>query len=75
MCMAVPMRLIEKRGDLGVVELGGVRREVSLQLLDEVEVNDYVIVHAGFAIERLDEDVARETLELFKAMEVEIHEI
>jgi hydrogenase expression/formation protein HypC len=73
--MAVPMRLIEKRGDLGVVELGGVRREVSLQLLDEVEVNDYVIVHAGFAIERLDEDVARETLELFKAMEVEIHEI
>jgi len=68
MCMAVPMRVIEIHGDLGV-ELGGVRREVSLQLLEDVRENDYVIVHAGFAIEKLDEEAARETLELFRQME------
>ena len=68
MCMAIPIKLIEKRGDIGVVELDGLRREIGLQLLDEVEVNDYVIVHAGFAIERLDEQAAQETLEIFRQM-------
>ncbi|MCD6506761.1 HypC/HybG/HupF family hydrogenase formation chaperone [Candidatus Poribacteria bacterium] len=69
MCMAVPMRVVEIHGDLGIVELGGVRREVSLQLLEDVRENDYVIVHAGFAIEKLDEEAAGETLELFRRME------
>jgi len=64
------MRVVEKEGDMGVVELGGVRRRVSLQLLDDVEVGDYVIVHAGFAIEKLDEETARETLELFESLGV-----
>lgn len=68
MCMAIPTRLIEKRGDVGVVELDGIRREIGLQLLDEVELNDYVIVHAGFAIERLDEMAAQETLDIFRQM-------
>ncbi|HID57146.1 TPA: HypC/HybG/HupF family hydrogenase formation chaperone [Candidatus Poribacteria bacterium] len=76
MCMAVPMRVIQINGDFGVVELGGVRREVSLQLVEDVRENDYVIVHAGFAIEKLDEEAARETLELFRQMEeVMGHEI
>jgi len=70
MCVAIPMRVVEKEGDMGVVELGGVRRKVSLQLLDDVEVGDYVIVHAGFAIEKLDEETARETLELFESLGV-----
>ncbi|RKY05162.1 HypC/HybG/HupF family hydrogenase formation chaperone [Candidatus Poribacteria bacterium] len=70
MCVAIPMRVVEKEGDMGVVELGGVRRRVSLQLLDDVEVGDYVIVHAGFAIEKLDEETARETLELFESLGV-----
>lgn len=68
MCMAIPTKLIEKRGDIGVVELDGIRREIGLQLLDEVAVGDYVIVHAGFAIERLDEQAAQETLEIFRQM-------
>ena len=68
MCMAIPTRLIEKRGDVGVVELDGIRREIGLQLLDEVELNEYVIVHAGFAIERLDEAAAQETLDIFRQM-------
>jgi hydrogenase expression/formation protein HypC len=58
------MRVIRIEGAEGVVELGGVRRRISLLLLDDVKVGDYVIVHAGFAISRLDPDDARETLEL-----------
>lgn len=66
MCVAIPMKLAEKNDSIGIVEMEGLRQEVSLQLLDEVQVGDYVIVHAGFAIERLDESEATETLELMK---------
>ena len=62
--MAVPMRIVEIRGDMGVAELGGVRREVGLCLLEEVRVGDYVLVHAGFAIERVDPEEAEKTLEV-----------
>lgn len=64
MCVAVPARVVEIEGQLARVELGGAMREASLMLLREVEVGDYVIVHAGFAIERLDEKEAKKTLEL-----------
>jgi len=69
MCIAIPMRLIEKKGEKGIVEIGGVRREVGLQLIQNVRVGDYLIVHAGFAIQVLDEKEALETLALFKEME------
>lgn len=62
--MAVPMRIVEIRGDMGVAELVGVRREVGLCLLEEVRVGDYVLVHAGFAIERVDPEEAGKTLEV-----------
>ena len=79
MCLAVPMRLIEKRDTRGTAEAGGVRREVSLELLDDVSPGDYVIVHAGFAIQKLDEQAARDTLalldEMGQAMRSEIREI
>lgn len=64
MCLAVPMRVVEVKGDMGVAELGGVRREVGLHLLEEVEVGDYVLVHAGFAIEKVDPEEAERTLEV-----------
>jgi len=64
MCLAVPARLKEKSGDVGVMEIGGVEREISLFLTPEAEVGDYVIVHAGFAISVLNEDEAQTTLEL-----------
>jgi hydrogenase expression/formation protein HypC len=68
MCVAMPMRVLEISGDGdGVVESGGVRRSVSFKLLGEVAVGDYVIVHAGFAIGRVDEDEAALTLEAFAA--------
>ncbi len=69
MCLAVPVRLKEKKtDDLGTFEYGGVEKDVSLQLLADVEVGDYILVHAGFAIEKIDEAVAEETLELMREM-------
>jgi hydrogenase expression/formation protein HypC len=73
MCLALPARLIEKRGDdLGIVELGGVKREISLALLDDedIAVGDYVIVHVGYALTRLDTEEAERTLALFDEMAV-----
>jgi len=54
--------------DRCIAEIGGARREVSLMLLPEAQVGDFVIVHAGFAIERLDEEEAMRTLELFREL-------
>jgi hydrogenase expression/formation protein HypC len=62
MCLAVPSQVIEIQGTRGRVSVDGMIREASLMLLDEVQVGDYVIVHAGFAISRMDADAARETL-------------
>jgi hydrogenase expression/formation protein HypC len=68
MCLAIPARVIEHRPDeAALVELGGVRKEISLALLDGVEVGDYVIVHVGYALARLDPDEARRTLALFES--------
>jgi len=53
MCLGVPARVLERNGDAAVVTLGGVRREISVMLLDDVSVGEWVIVHAGFAIEKL----------------------
>ena len=69
MCLAVPMQLTEINGDKGVVAVGDVKREVGLALLKDVRVGDYIIVHAGFAIQKLDEQEAMETLALFAEME------
>ncbi|MBT0651587.1 HypC/HybG/HupF family hydrogenase formation chaperone [Geomobilimonas luticola] len=67
MCVGVPMRIISIDGTDAVAEIDGVKREASLMLMaDELRVGDYVIVHAGFAISKLDEDEARETLEMMR---------
>ena len=63
MCLAMPMKVVEINGDEGIGELGGVRRKVSFQLLDKVELGNYVLVHAGFAIAVVDEEDARETID------------
>ncbi len=69
MCLAVPVRLKEKKSDvLGTFEYGGVLKEVNLQLLNEISEGDYILVHAGFAIEKLDEADAEETLALMRRM-------
>ena len=62
MCLAVPMRVVTIDGDVAICEIDGVCREASLMMVDDVTVNDYVLIHAGFAIEKLDESEAEETL-------------
>jgi len=64
------MRVIRIEGDRGVAEIGGIEREIGLQLLEDVKVGDYVIVHAGFAITRLDEEEAEKTLEILREAEI-----
>jgi hydrogenase expression/formation protein HypC len=67
MCVGVPMQVVSIDGDEALAEIDGVRRAASLMLLaDEVQVGDFVIVHAGFAISRLDETEARETLAMMR---------
>lgn len=63
MCLAVPSKIIEIQDSLARVEVDGVVREASLLLLDDMKIGDYVIVHAGFAISKLDEESALQTLE------------
>ncbi|MEN9480436.1 MAG: hypothetical protein RLZZ298_1831 [Pseudomonadota bacterium] len=66
MCLAIPAQVVELRdGDNAVVDLAGVRKEISLALVDNVAVGDYVIVHVGYALNKLDPDEAAKTLALF----------
>lgn len=67
MCVAAPMRLVGIDGDEGAAELGGVRRRVSLALLDAPKIGDYVLVHAGFAIAVVDEADAALAIEAMEA--------
>lgn len=67
MCLGVPMRVVSVGEDEVVAEIDGVRKDASLMLLDEeVKEGDFIIVHAGFAISKLDEEDARETLRLMR---------
>jgi hydrogenase expression/formation protein HypC len=73
MCLGIPGRITSLGDDaglrVGTVDFGGVRREVCLAYVaDEVGVGDYVIVHVGFAISRVDEDEARKTYEVLREM-------
>lgn len=69
MCLGIPAKLVslDEEG-IGLVDFGGVQREVSLQLVPEASIGDYVLVHVGFAIQRLDEEEAQETLQLLEEM-------
>ncbi len=68
MCLAIPMKVIKKDKDKAIVESNGLRRDINISLLKNVKIGNYVIVHAGFAIEKLDEMRAKETLSLFRQM-------
>ena len=68
MCLAVPMRVISRVDEVGIAEMSGVKKEISFMMLPEAQVGDYVIVHAGFAIQRLNEEEAEKSLALFREM-------
>jgi hydrogenase expression/formation protein HypC len=64
--LAIPAQVVERRdADMAVVDIGGVRKEISLALVDGVTEGDYVIVHVGYALSRLDREEAEKTLRLF----------
>lgn len=70
MCLAVPAQVVSIEDEkTATIEVGGVARQVALDLLPETRVGDWVIVHVGFAIQRLDEEEARKTLDLLDEME------
>lgn len=70
MCIAVPMNVTEIKGNMGVVEYNGVKRNVGLMLIEDINVGDWVLIHAGFAISKLNPEDAEETLKLLREAEL-----
>lgn len=69
MCLAIPAKITERRdNDMAVVDLGGVRKEISIALIPEAQPGDYVIVHVGFALSLIDPEEAAKTLALFEEL-------
>lgn len=64
MCLAIPMKIIRIEGDFAEVEAGSLRRRANIQMLANAKAGDYVMVHAGFAIQKVDPQKAKETLRL-----------
>ena len=70
MCLAIPVKIVEIKNKVGIGEVGRVKRKVSLVLLDEVKVGDYVLLHAGFAISKVQKEEAEELLEMLASLEM-----
>ncbi|HCI55569.1 MAG TPA: HypC/HybG/HupF family hydrogenase formation chaperone [Bacteroidales bacterium] len=66
MCLSLPAKVIEIKGDMADVSVGGTIFKAGLQLVDDVKPGDYVLLHAGFAIQKIDEKEAQETLQLLE---------
>jgi hydrogenase expression/formation protein HypC len=65
MCLAIPVKVVELRPEqMALVDVGGVRKEISLALIDDIQVGDYVVLHVGCALQRLDPQEAEETLQM-----------
>ena len=72
MCIAVPLEVVEIRGDIALARFGNSTREVHLDLVEGVSAGDFILVHAGFAIEKLNKEEAEKTLSLFREIADEI---
>lgn len=66
MCLSIPGKVEKIEGDMAVVSVGGTTYKASLQMLDDVNVGDYILMHTGFAIQKIDEEEAAETLKTFQ---------
>ncbi len=66
MCLAIPSKITQIENGMATIDVEGVRRSASLMLLEDARVGDYVIVHAGFAIQKLDEEAAAESIRLLR---------
>ena len=74
MCLAIPAKIVRIENGMGTIDMDGTQREVSLLLQEDARVGDYVIVHAGFAIHRVDEEEALESLKFLRQMVTELEE-
>ena len=74
MCLGIPARIVKIENGMGTIDIDGTQREVSLLLQEDARVGDYVIVHAGFAIHRVDEEEALESLKFLRQMVTELED-
>ena len=70
MCLAIPMKIIKIDGDTAIVKAGGLERKANMSLLKSAKVGEYVLVHAGFAIEKIKESEARKTLKIMRELKI-----
>lgn len=68
MCLALPCKVVAIDGDKATIDVSGMKKDISLALMDDVAIGDYVIVHVGYALTKLDPDEAEKTLALFAEM-------
>jgi len=68
MCLSIPSRVISINGNKAVVSVGGTEYEASLQLVEDIKVDDYVLLHTGFAIQKISEEDAIETFKLLREL-------
>lgn len=70
MCLAVPAKIIEiKEGQMATVESEGVMKDISISMIENPAIGDYVIVHVGYALNKIDEDEAKKTFDLIEQLE------
>lgn len=69
MCLSVPGKVVKIQENVGTVEIGSIKREIFLHLVPEVTIGDYILIHAGCAIETIDEEEANKTLELIRELD------
>jgi hydrogenase expression/formation protein HypC len=68
MCLSIPMQLLEIQDSIGTVDVQGVKRDVDISLVQPIQIGDYVLIHAGFALSKIDTNEALRTIEFFKEM-------
>jgi hydrogenase expression/formation protein HypC len=66
MCLAIPAKIVNIEDSMGTVDMAGIQKKVSLILLEDAQVGDYIIVHAGFGIHKIDEEAAMESLRILR---------
>ena len=74
MCLGIPAKIVKIENNMGTIDVEGTQKEVSLLLQEDAKVGDYVIVHAGFAIQKIDEEEALETLGFLRQIVTELDE-
>ena len=69
MCLSIPAKVEKIEGDMAVVSVGGTEYNASLQMVDDVNIGDYILLHTGFALQKISEEEALETLKVFEEFE------